>query len=349
MTQRKTTLVEGRRTAPAGHVLAAGLLFLALATFLNAASLLKTAERQPAGAVRTVAVGIMDPLAEMSGLLLLDRPRQLVDRVLGREIAATPDDPAVAAPPAVILHPEGGAGPVTTTTTTPDASTTTEPPGDLTTPTPDAPMKLWVIGDSFVELFGPALQNDAADTGVVESEVDFRFISGLVRPDYFDWPAHLATRLPEVQADVVVAMYGGNDGQSMFVGGRELVSESPEWYEEYHDRVGAVMDLLLTGAERVYWVGLPIMRDDRFTEVVAGMNQVFEEEAAERPDVVYLDTFELFSDENGEYSTYLRTNSGDLLDMRTEDGAHLTWNGAYRLSWFVLNKIADDWGFADRL
>jgi hypothetical protein len=348
MTTHKPTLVEGRRTTPAGHVLAAGVLFLSLATFLNAASLLKTAERQPAGAVRTLAVGVMSPLAEMSGLLLLDRPRQWLDSALGRQPAATPDEPGVAGPPVTILHPEGGDGPGTTTTL-PAVSTTTEPPGDLTTPTPDAPMKLWVIGDSFVELFGPALQNDAADTGVIESEVDFRFISGLVRPDYFDWPAHLAQRLPEVQADVVVAMYGGNDGQSIFVGGRELVSESPEWYEEYHERVGTIMDLLLTGATRVYWVGLPIMRDDRFTEVVGGMNQVFEEEAAERPEVVYLDTFELFSDENGEYSTYLRTNSGDLLDMRTEDGAHLSWNGAYRLSWFVLNAIADEWGFAGLL
>ena len=35
--------------------------------------------------------------------------------------------------------------------------------------------------------------------------------------------------------------------------------------------------------------------------------------------------------------------------MRTDDGAHLTWNGAYRLSWFVLNVIADEWGFTDRL
>ena len=60
-------------------MLLAGVLFLGLATFLNAASLLKTAERQPDGAVRTLAVGIMSPLAEMSGVLLLDRPRQLLD------------------------------------------------------------------------------------------------------------------------------------------------------------------------------------------------------------------------------------------------------------------------------
>jgi len=31
------------------------------------------------------------------------------------------------------------------------------------------------------------------------------------------------------------------------------------------------------------------------------------------------------------------------------DGAHFSWNGAYRLSGFVLGTIADEWGFADQL
>ncbi|MFH1329194.1 MAG: DUF459 domain-containing protein, partial [Actinomycetota bacterium] len=347
----KHTLIEGRRVSPAGHALLAGLLCLGLATLLNAASLLKTAERQPRGTVRTLAVGVMDPLAEMSGVLLLDRPRQLVDRALGRAPAVEQpgETGEVAAPPVTILHPDGSGPAPTTTTTLPATSTTTAPPAGLREVTPAATMKLWIVGDSFVELLGPALENDAADTDVMETEVDFRFISGLVRPDYFDWPAHLTARLPEVQPDAVVAMYGGNDGQAIYSGGRELPLESPEWFQTYHQRVGQIMDLLLTGTTRVYWVGLPVMRDDRFTEIVTGMNQVFEEEAAERPGVVYLDTFPLFQDENGEYSTYLRTRSGDLLEMRTEDGAHITWNGAYRLSWFVLNVIAEEWGFADRL
>ena len=141
MTQRKHTLIEGRRVSPAGHVLLTGLLFLGLATFLNAASLLKTAERQPAGAVRTLAVGIMDPLAQMSGVLLLDRPRRLMDWALGRAAAEEPDDDGIlAAPPVTILYPEGGApGTSTTTTLAVTSSTTTEPPGDLVPPTPARP------------------------------------------------------------------------------------------------------------------------------------------------------------------------------------------------------------------
>jgi hypothetical protein len=337
-----------RRSWAAGHILIAGLICLGLAAFLNAASLLKTAERQPLGAGRAVAVGIMDPLADISGVLLLDRPRQLIDRALGRYTPPQEDEPLASEP--AVIHPEGWSPTSTTAAESEETSTTsTLPPADLRAITAAEPMKLWIIGDSFVELFGPALENDAADTGVVETEVDFRFISGLVRSDYFDWPAHIAERLPEVLPDAVVVMFGGNDGQPLTWEGVELQPDTREWLEVYHGLVGEAMDVLLTGTTRVYWVGLPIMRDDRFTQRVIGFNRVYEEEAAQRADVVYVDIFELFQDENSEYSTYLRTDSGDLLDMRMEDGAHFSWNGAYRLSGFVLEAIAAEWAFTDHL
>ena len=135
----------------------------------------------------------------------------------------------------------------------------------------------------------------------------------------------------------------------MYLGDTTLETETPEWFEVYHERVGEAMDLLLTGATRVYWIGLPIMADDQFTERARGFNDVYREEASLRPGMVYLDIFELFSDENGEYSAYLNNSAGDLLDMRMPDGAHFSWNGAYRLSHFVLSAIAEEWGFADRL
>ncbi len=85
------------------------------------------------------------------------------------------------------------------------------------------------------------------------------------------------------------------------------------------------------------------------TAVINGSLFGVVEEAARRPGVVYVDIFPLFQDENGEYSTYLTNSSGDLLEMRYDDGAHFTWNGAYRLSGFVLRTIAEEWGFADTL
>jgi hypothetical protein len=349
MITRRRPTIDGRRQVPAGLVLVTGIVTLGLATLLNAGSLLQTAERQPVGTVRSLAVGVMEPIAGFSELVRLDRPRELFDRALGKE-AADPD--AVAADsdePPVVLRPIDS-GDATTSTTAAASTTTTRAPATVATPTPSEPMFLWIIGDSFMELFGPALQNDAFETDVIESEVDFRFVSGLVRPDFFDWPAHIRSRMAELQPDAVVVMFGGNDGQTIVQDGRNIAPDTPEWLEIYAGLVGEAMDELVDGgAARVYWVGLPIMRDDLFTQRVIGFNEVYQAEAAKRPEVAYVSSFELFQDENGEYSTYLRTDGGDLLEMRFPDGAHFTWPGAYRLSDHVLGVVAEDWGFEDRL
>lgn len=339
-----------RYRAPAGHVLVTGIVCLGLATLLNSGALLETAQRQEFGTViRDVTVGVMDRIHQMSEVLLLDRPRDLLDRALGRadREAAPPPGPAERTLLRSLEAQAGradGTGEATSTTTT-----TTAAALPTRIATESDPVTLWVIGDSFVELFGPALGNDADATGVVTPEVDFRFESGLIRDDYFDWPEHMSARLPAIEPDIVVVTFGGNDGQAIVVDGILLEPETPPWIEVYHQRVGEAMDVLLTGATRVYWVGLPIMPSDAFNQRVLAFNEVYRSEAALRPGVTYVDVFDLFKDENGEYSKYLRTDSGELVEMRSFDTYHYSWNGAYRLSGYVLGIIASDWGFTDRL
>ncbi len=351
-TRTRPRSVDGRRLSPAGYALVTGLIALLLGTLLNSASLLETAERQPIGSrTRSLAVGVMEPIAGFSDLLRLDLPRELLDRALGKGDTFGSD----AGDGGTVIAPDDA---TTTTEATPATTAaqpgTTSPPttaaAQFAAPTESDPMFLWIIGDSFMEMFGPALRNDTFDTGVIESEVDFRFISGLVRADYFDWPAHVRKRMPEVEADAVVAMFGGNDGQSMVLDGVEHQPDTPEWLEVYGRLVGNMMDLLLEGgAQRVYWIGLPIMRSEAFTDRILGFNSVYQAEADERPDVTYVSSFELFQDENGEYSTYLRDDNGDLQTVRTPDGAHFLWPGAYRLADYVLPIIGADWGFTDRI
>jgi hypothetical protein len=223
-----------------------------------------------------------------------------------------------------------------TAITATDAPTTTVP--TFRSVTGDAPLTLWIIGDSFLELFGPALVNRSLDTGVIDASVDFRYVSGLSRPDYFDWPAYIADQLPEVNPDAVVVMFGGNDAQDVELGGERFDVGTQAWVDLYAIRVAEAMDVLLSGADCVYWVGLPIMRSDRFTANAQIMNATYEAAAAVRPAVTYISSFDLFKDEDGEYSAYL---DGKL--MRFTDGAHFVWNGAYRLADAVLPVIADDW------
>lgn len=200
-------------------------------------------------------------------------------------------------------------------------------------------MVVWAIGDSFLELFGPALVNRSDDTGIIEAAVDFRYVSGLSRPDFFDWPAHIAEKVPKIAPDAVVVMFGGNDAQDVEFGGERFDVGTQAWVDLYDIRVAEAMDVLVAGVDRVYWIGLPIMKSDRFTINAQTMNAAYQSAAAGRPAVTYISSFELFQDDKGKYSAYL---DGKL--MRFTDGAHFVWNGAYRLADAVLPVIAADWG-----
>ncbi|OFW67626.1 MAG: hypothetical protein A2Z12_01310 [Actinobacteria bacterium RBG_16_68_21] len=324
----------GRRLRPAGHALVTMLIALGLALFLNSDALLKTAERQPLGStMRGLTVGIMDPIAAVGDALLLDRPRAFLDDLLGKADGGG----AVAATTTTSTTATTMAGATTTTTSS------TVPVTRLYTE--DDPLKLWIVGDSFVEFVAPVLRSDLAETGVVDTETDFRFSSGLIRRDVFDWPAHVTGRLPEVMPDVVIAQFGGNDGQEVNVNGVLVAPEDQAWQDLYLGRVLELADVLLgSGVERVYWLGLPIMRNQAFDARVRIMNSVYAEAAASRDGVTFIDVHSLFQDSSGEFSTYLEDASGRLVAVRTPDGAHYTLEGATLLANHLAEMLTVDLG-----
>lgn len=318
---------EGPRRQAAGHALIAGIVGLLLASLLNAHSLAEVAQRQEEGVLRSVAVALTGAVERVSSTLWLDRPRTAIDTLTGRsgEVAEVraPVDPPAAVPTDDFV-----------------------PALDLP-PTASDPAEAWIIGDSLVELFGPKLADEMVDSEVVDPEVDFRFISGLSRPDVFDWPSHIRQRMRTDPPEMVVAMFGGNDGQPVKVDDVVYVEYTPEWWELYRDRVAEVMDIL-RGDRLAYWIGLPIMKDPDFRAHAAQFNEVYREEAAERGWMRYVSSWEVFADDAGNYADYLPNHNGDLRLMRYQDGAHFTPSGALRLALRVFDVIARDLRIAQR-
>lgn len=324
------------------------LTALLVGTALNSAALLDSADRLPLGSLRrNLSVAVMTAVHAGSVQVGLDRPRQIIDDLLGRTevpLTAAAESPAPSTAPVTISDSS-----TTTTPTTmphPPSSTSPGPRVDTThrNPTRDEPVVVWVIGDSLVEMFGRGLINEAHHTGVFDIRVDFRFISGLSTPRFFDWQAYIERRIGEVQPEIVIALFGGNDGTPLEADGRTLQPETPEWYPVYALLVAETMDRLRRhGVESIYWVGLPIMRSAAFTERVKGLNSVYEAEAEARDWVTYISSFELFQNEDGEYATYLRDEQGRLHVMRGGDGAHFSAAGGERLARYVLGIIARDW------
>ena len=317
-------LPGGRRPSAAGKVLAAVLVGLGLALFLNAPGLKKSAESLPYGTRRTVSVAFAAPIAAVSEFLYLDRPGQWARSALGKGGIAE----------------EKGAEDRLADLGAPIPGAT---PGVLRHPNRKEPLRVWVGGDSMTQVFGRALVDAMRDTRVMKATLDYRISTGLSRPDYFDWPRHLRYEIDKLKPEAIVIMFGANDGQGVKYQGKVLDFGTSEWVALYHERVGRVMDLAMNdGYTKVYWIGQPIVRSGEFSDVLATMNRVYAEEAAKRPQLTYIPTWELFADTQGEYADHLRNEDGELVLMRQEDGIHLSLDGGDRLASHILENIRRD-------
>ena len=221
---------------------------------------------------------------------------------------------------------------------------------DTGPPSADNPARVLVMGDSDAGTFGPYLESLMDDTGMVDSEVDYKVSSGLSRPDFFDWPAHATAKLEEVDPDIVVVTFGGNDAQGMAtldgefptewadpVGGRET------WYPEYQRRAGEFADLLAGDERTIIWVGIPNDNNPEVTKRLEVQDQAVRAALEERPDVIFVDTWRRFSGRDGNWAEYvIDPRDGKGKDVRAEDGFHLNENGAEILALDIANVIRAD-------
>jgi hypothetical protein len=79
------------------------------------------------------------------------------------------------------------------------------------------------------------------------------------------------------------------------------------------------------------------------------LGEVMREEAADRaPDVVYVDTYELFSTDSGEYSRYILDEHGEEITARIGDGVHFAEGGAQYLARALFLLLDTRWSLSDR-
>lgn len=199
---------------------------------------------------------------------------------------------------------------------------------------PAALKKVWIGGDSMAYQIQATLTAGVRKLGVPKVGSLCKSSSGLVRPDFFNWPARLKSALAGFHPQAVVFMIGTNDGQGMRVGSATYAFGTAAWKREYTKRVKAIMDAMRSaGATRVYWIGMPIMRSAAFGRKMAILNAIFRSQAGAHPGVAYLDAWRLFSSSEGAY----------VGTWRSADGMHFNMAGVSRLAGAVVPLIRRDW------
>lgn len=236
-------------------------------------------------------------------------------------------------------------------TTLPATTTTELPVKERTVPSAADPAELLILGDSDAGSFGPYLKSLLDATGIVSTKLDYKTSSGLARPDYYDWPAYMQQIVPQVNPDIVVVTFGGNDAQGLrnldksWAVDHEPASgvDDADWREEYGKRVGEAMDYLSDGNRTLIWVGIPNDDNPDVTARMKVQDEVVRAEAAKRPKVKYIDTWARFSGRNGGWAEFVvDPRDGEGKDVRADDGFHLNQNGAEILAIDIAEAVKAD-------
>jgi uncharacterized protein len=202
--------------------------------------------------------------------------------------------------------------------------------------------KILIAGDSMVAGgFGLFLARDLKKHHGYAARRRGKSSSGLARPDFFDWIEEAERLVAEEQPDASVVMFGGNDVQGLYMGKGEWIRWHEEgWTVEYAARIDRFCDLLAPNGERIFWVGMPVMRPTKFHERMKRVNTIFSAQMVIRPGAKFIDIWSLLADPEGGYADRIHLGpppaEGERrvkkVRVRAGDGIHLSPAGAQHLA-----------------
>ena len=193
--------------------------------------------------------------------------------------------------------------------------------------------KLLIVGDSMIAgAFGLFLERAMDEREGVVAVRDGRSSTGLARPDFFDWTTKIEALVKEESPDVVVCMFGGNDGQGLYMGRRAepkwiRYPDGRAWTEEYARRIDAFADAAMGHGAALAWIGMPIVEPEGMAAKMRWVNKIYRARMSVRARARFIDVWSVLADEQGRYRQKISVEGGKKR-LRGNDGVHLSVLGA---------------------
>jgi uncharacterized protein len=194
-----------------------------------------------------------------------------------------------------------------------------------------------VLGDSLAIKAAQGLSEAFASRPEISISTLARDLSGLTRTDVYDWSKAARELLAggKQKIDVAVVMVGINDVQPLKDGGSTLDTLSDKWKAVYGQRVEDMIAPFRDAHVPVLWLGLPPMPDERFNAQVLALNELYREHV-EKAGGVYIDIWDGFADQNGQYAAFGPDVDGENARLRSAaNGIYFTKSGQRKLAQYL--------------
>jgi uncharacterized protein len=111
-----------------------------------------------------------------------------------------------------------------------------------------------------------------------------------------------------------------------------------QWAALYAKRIDAMIAAVKSEGVPVIWVGLPAIRGTKSTSDISYLDELYRERA-ERAGIIYVDIWDGFVDEDGDYAMQGPDFEGQTRRLRTADGVYFTKAGAVKLASYVDREL----------
>ncbi len=193
------------------------------------------------------------------------------------------------------------------------------------------PVTILIAGDSIMEDFGPTFQQKLQDDDSIRLVLAGKRSTGLCRPDFYNWPLHLAELLRRERPHVLIFCVGANDCQPIREAGKTLTLFSDEWNAAYARRVMNIISMARRYRAQVIWLSVPPMGAEPLASQIIQINRLVKN-VCQKVRVPFVETRYALTDRNGRFSSFGRNFDGNRVRMRTEDRVHITRAGNERIA-----------------
>lgn len=205
------------------------------------------------------------------------------------------------------------------------------------------PLTVQLIGDSMIlEGFGPMMRNKLLEYDGITVKLNGRYSTGLNRIDYFDWYQETTNLIQLNNPEVLIIMFGANDGQNIIAKDGSIGQlGSEKWKTIYTQRVDDYLDLISPKVDLIYWIGQPIPRPQDFYGKFSVMNPIYQTECAKYSNCRFVDEWDRFA-VNGKYVAAIADDSGNIQTVKGSDGVHVTNFGGNIMADEVIKMMKKD-------
>ncbi|MCB1357017.1 MAG: DUF459 domain-containing protein [Maritimibacter sp.] len=207
---------------------------------------------------------------------------------------------------------------------------------------PTAPMRLVVLGDSLADGLWASFQRSFAACDTLEVVRVTAVSDGLAKSSDEEWISRYMTQagLPEDgTTDVAVVQIGANDINFIRNGNSREIFNTELWNELYAQRVREVTGTLGAHSAAVFWVGLPVVGNNKFEPSYQIITAV-QKQAVRKAGGKFVDIHELTKFGTGDFAMSGKVD-GQIVKMRAADKVHFTLPGYDMVARAVLDDLVD--------